>query len=92
MDYIAATSQYAVEMDHANSGLYFEDKPEMHLHEFTLECWIMIRDTGLSVITGEDGIPLIPLISRGYEDTTHQSGLNFFLGLRKGRLYNGGRF
>jgi manganese-dependent ADP-ribose/CDP-alcohol diphosphatase len=79
----AATAQYAVEIDPAGSGLYLEDKPEMHLDEFTLECRIMIRDTGLSVITGEDGIPQIPLISRGSEDTTHQSGLNFFLGLRK---------
>ncbi len=79
----AANSQYAVAMDHANAGLYFEDKPEMHLHDFTLECWIMIRDTGSSVITGEDGIPLIPVISRGFKDTTLQSGLNFFLGLRR---------
>jgi manganese-dependent ADP-ribose/CDP-alcohol diphosphatase len=79
----AANSQYSAEMDHANSSLYFEDKPEMHLHDFTLECWIMIRDTGLSVITGEDNIPVIPLISRGFVDSTLQSGLNFFLGLRK---------
>ena len=79
----AASSQYAVELNHDNSGLSFEDKPELHLHEFTLECWIMIKDTGLSVISGEDGIPLIPLISRGFEDSTHQSGLNFVLGLRR---------
>jgi hypothetical protein len=79
----AANSQYAVVMDHANASLYFEDKPELHLHDFTLECWIMIRDTGLSVINGEDSIPLIPVISRGFNDTTLQSGLNFFLGLRK---------
>jgi manganese-dependent ADP-ribose/CDP-alcohol diphosphatase len=78
-----APSQNAVLMDHANARLYFEDKPEMHLDDFTLECWIMIRDTGLSVITGEDSIPLIPLISRGFKDTTLQSGLNFFLGLRR---------
>ena len=63
-----ADSQYAIELNHANSGLSFEDKPELHLQEFTLECWIMIQDTGLSVISGEDGIPLIPLISRGFED------------------------
>jgi manganese-dependent ADP-ribose/CDP-alcohol diphosphatase len=80
---IPAISQFAVEMDHDNSVLYLEDKPEMHLHEFTLECRIMIRDTGLTVTTGEDGIPLIPLISRGSGDTTNQSGLNFFLGLKK---------
>jgi manganese-dependent ADP-ribose/CDP-alcohol diphosphatase len=78
-----AYSQYAVAMDHANAGLYFEDKPELHLHDFTLECWIMIRDTGLSVVTGEDTIPLIPIISRGFKNTEFQSGINFFLGLRK---------
>jgi manganese-dependent ADP-ribose/CDP-alcohol diphosphatase len=78
-----ASSQYAIQMNPGNSGLSFEDKPELHLHEFTLECWIMIQDTGLSVISGEDGIPLIPLISRGFEDSTHQSGINFVLGLRR---------
>jgi manganese-dependent ADP-ribose/CDP-alcohol diphosphatase len=78
-----ASSQYAIELNHANSGLSFEDKPEMHLEDFTLECWIMIRDSGFSAISGEDGIPLIPVISRGFEDTTNQAGLNFLLALRR---------
>jgi manganese-dependent ADP-ribose/CDP-alcohol diphosphatase len=78
-----AISQYSVVLDHANAALYFEDKPEMHLQDFTVECWIMIRDTGLSVITGEDSISVIPVVSRGFGDTTHQSGLNFFLGLKR---------
>jgi manganese-dependent ADP-ribose/CDP-alcohol diphosphatase len=75
--------QHAIEFLQEGSHISIQESAELHLATFTLEGWIMISDTGTALITGEDSLFVIPIISRGFEDPEGESGLNYFLGLRR---------
>lgn len=76
-------SQSALEFSGSDSYLIVDDLPDLHLSEFTLECWIKIKGEGVPDSTGEFGLHAIPLITRGAEDSEYLSGLNFYLGIRE---------
>jgi len=78
-----AYSQSAVNISGNNSYISIENTPEINLSEFTIECWFMMKDTGMSVLTGVHGIDAIPLITKGIEEDISGANMNYFLGIRK---------
>ncbi len=77
---------------HSQTSIHFRDgeiylsspyQGELSLQEFTLECWLMRNGEGISVHTGRGGVEAIPIISKGVENLSRESGLNYFLGLRQ---------
>ncbi len=76
-------SQTAINFSGADSYISIDDSPELRLSEFTIECWFMRRDTGVSVMTGTDSIYAVPIIARGIEEDPGEANMNYFLGIRR---------
>ena len=80
------TGIYSQTSIHFRDGEIYLSAPyqgELSLQEFTLECWLMRTGDGISVPTGRGGVEAIPIISKGLENLSRETGLNYFLGIRK---------
>ena len=76
-------SQSSLQFQEQETYLSATYQAELELSEFTLECWLMRTGDGKSINTGRGGVEAIPVISKGMENLSHESALNFFLGIRK---------
>jgi manganese-dependent ADP-ribose/CDP-alcohol diphosphatase len=80
---IYSSGQSSINFSGSDAYISVENSPEIDLSSFTLECWFMRKDTGESVITGDDSINAIPLIARGIEEEPGVPAMNYFLGIRR---------
>jgi manganese-dependent ADP-ribose/CDP-alcohol diphosphatase len=80
---IHSVSQTAVNFSGNDSYISIDDTPEINLSVFTVECWFMRKDTGISVLTGTDSINAVPIIAKGVEEVVNEANMNYFLGIRK---------
>jgi len=80
---IYSSGQSSISFSGSDAYISVENSPEIDLSSFTVECWFMRKDTGESVITGDDSINAIPLIARGIEEDPGVPGMNYFLGIRR---------
>ncbi len=80
---IHSGSQTAVNFSGNDSYISIDDAPELDLSVFTVECWFMRKDTGISVLTGTDSINAVPIIAKGVEEVVNEANMNYFLGIRK---------
>jgi manganese-dependent ADP-ribose/CDP-alcohol diphosphatase len=77
-----SSGQSSIIFSGSDAYISVENSPEIDLSSFTVECWFMRKDTGESVITGDDSINAIPLIARGIEEDPGIPGMNYFLGIK----------
>jgi manganese-dependent ADP-ribose/CDP-alcohol diphosphatase len=80
---IYSSGQSSIKFSGSDAYISVVNSPEINLSSFTLECWFMRKDTGVSVITGDDSIYAIPLIARGIEEEPGVPAMNYFLGIRR---------
>jgi len=80
---IHSGSQTAVNFSGNDSYISIDNAPELDLLVFTIECWFMRKDTGISVLTGTDSINAVPIIAKGVEEVVNEANMNYFLGIRK---------
>lgn len=80
---IYSHSQTAINFSGNDSYISVDDSPELGLSVFTIECWFMRKDTGVSVITGTDSIYAVPIIAKGIEEDVNEANMNYFLGIRR---------
>ena len=80
---IYSHSQTAINFSGNDSYISIDDSPELRLSAFTIECWFMRKDTGVSVLTGTDSINAVPIIAKGIEEDVDEANMNYFLGIRK---------
>jgi manganese-dependent ADP-ribose/CDP-alcohol diphosphatase len=80
---IYSSGQSSISFSGSDAYIFAENAPEINLSSFTLECWFMRKDTGISVITGDDSIYAIPIIAKGIEEDPGVPGMNYFLGIRR---------
>ncbi|UCH14745.1 MAG: metallophosphoesterase [Bacteroidales bacterium] len=76
-------SQTAINFSGNDSYISIDDSPEIRLSEFSIECWFMRKDTGVSVMTGTDSIYAVPIVARGIEEDPDEANMNYFLGIRR---------
>jgi manganese-dependent ADP-ribose/CDP-alcohol diphosphatase len=77
------SAQTSIDITGAGTYISIEDAPEINLSEFTVECWFMMKDTGITVTTGVNGVNAFPLVSKGIEEDVNSAYMNYFLGIRK---------
>ena len=80
---IYSYSQTSINFSGNDSYISVDDSPEIRLSVFTIECWFMRKDTGVSVITGTDSIYAVPIIAKGIEEDVNEANMNYFLGIRR---------
>jgi manganese-dependent ADP-ribose/CDP-alcohol diphosphatase len=80
---IHSGGQTSVYFSGNDSYISIDNSPEINLSVFTIECWFMRKDTGISVITGTDSINAVPIIAKGVEEVVNEANMNYFLGIRK---------
>jgi manganese-dependent ADP-ribose/CDP-alcohol diphosphatase len=80
---IHSGSQTSVYFSGNDSYISIADSPEINLSVFTIECWFMRKDTGISILTGTDSINAVPIIAKGVEEVVNEANMNYFLGIRK---------
>jgi manganese-dependent ADP-ribose/CDP-alcohol diphosphatase len=76
-------NQTAINFSGNDSYISVDNSPELNLSEFTIECWLMRKDTGISVLTGTDSIYVVPVIAKGIEENINEPNMNYLLGIRK---------
>ena len=77
------SAQNSVEFLENEGYIRVADHPDLHLENFTLECWVMPLPGGMSIATGATGVRIYPLISRGTHDPDGTTAINYLFGLRE---------
>ncbi len=80
---VCSGGQTAINFTGNDSYIYIDDSPETDLSVFTVECWFMRKDSGISVLTGSDSIYAVPIIAKGIEEAAGQASMNYFLGIKR---------
>jgi 3',5'-cyclic AMP phosphodiesterase CpdA len=75
-------AQYSLRLLSPGTYLVHENRSEMQLSAYTLECWLKWNDAGVAVQADTTGSWVVPLIARGFRENHPGAGLNYLLGIR----------
>lgn len=72
----------ALKFNGVNDYITFGNNSNLHLEEFTIECWFKKTGAGVPANTGTSGAIAIPLITKGTSESDNNTeDLNYFLGI-----------
>jgi manganese-dependent ADP-ribose/CDP-alcohol diphosphatase len=80
---ISMHAQYFLQLNSQGTYITQENSSELQLAEFTLECWFSINDTGVVMHPDTTGAAIVPIIAKGFPESTSGAGMNYLLGFRK---------
>ena len=72
----------AIKFNGIDDYITFGNDSNLHLEEFTIECWFKKQGAGIPANTGTSGAIAVPLITKGRGESDHNNrDLNYFLGI-----------